>query len=68
MTPGILPFALRDSLRLFKIAPGDFVSLHAGVVASADERRKLERLCRYIAWLAVSEKRLPLTGNGDVLH
>ena len=24
-TPGILPFALRASLRLFKIAPGDFV-------------------------------------------
>ena len=25
MTPGILPFTLRASLRLFKIAPGDFV-------------------------------------------
>ena len=25
VTPGILPFALRASLRLFKIAPGDFV-------------------------------------------
>ena len=24
-TPGILPYALRASLRLFKIAPGDFV-------------------------------------------
>ena len=25
VTPGILPFALRASLRLFKVAPGDFV-------------------------------------------
>ena len=33
-------------------------SLHAGVAAKADERKKLERLCRYIARPAVSEKRL----------
>ena len=26
ITPGILPSALRASLRLFKIAPGDFVA------------------------------------------
>jgi hypothetical protein len=30
-TPGILPFALRASLRLFKIAPGDFVCPSCGV-------------------------------------
>ena len=29
-------------------------SLHAGVVARADERKKLERLCRYISRPAVS--------------
>ena len=33
-------------------------SLHAGVAARADERKKLERLCRYISRPAVSEKRL----------
>jgi hypothetical protein len=33
-------------------------SLHAGVAARKDERKKLERLCRYIARPAVSEKRL----------
>ena len=33
-------------------------SLHAGVEARADERKKLERLCRYIARPAVSETRL----------
>ena len=39
-------------------------SLHAGVVAKAHQRKKLERLCRYIARPAVSEKRLSLTAHG----
>jgi hypothetical protein len=43
-------------------------SLHAGVAAKADERKKLERLCRYIARSAVSEKRLSLTPNGNVRY
>lgn len=43
-------------------------SLHAGVAARADERRKLERLCRYIARPAVSEKRLSLLSNGHVRY
>ena len=43
-------------------------SLHAGVAAMADERKKLERLCRYIARPAVSEKRLSLTPNGNVRY
>ena len=68
MTPGILPCALRASLRLFKIVPDDFVSLHAGVAARKDERKKLERLCRYIARPAVSEKRLSLLRNGHVRY
>ena len=33
-------------------------SLHTGVAAKADKRKKLERLCRYISRPAVSEKRL----------
>ena len=33
-------------------------SLHAGVATKAHERDKLERLCRYIARPAISEKRL----------
>ncbi len=41
-------------------------SLHAGVAARADQRDKLERLCRYISRPAVSEKRLSLTNNGLV--
>ncbi|ROO22377.1 transposase, partial [Salinisphaera orenii YIM 95161] len=43
-------------------------SLHAGVAARADQRDKLERLCRYISRPAVSEKRLSLTNNGLVRY
>ena len=43
-------------------------SLHAGVAARADERQKLERLCRYIARPAVSGKRLSLLSNGPVRY
>ena len=41
-------------------------SLHAGVAAKAHERKKLERLCRYVSRPAVSEKRLSLTPNGNI--
>ena len=43
-------------------------SLHAGVAARADQRDKLERLCRYICRPAVSERRLSLTPNGNVRY
>jgi hypothetical protein len=43
-------------------------SLHGGVSARADERKKLERLCRYISRPAVAEKRLSLTPNGNIRY
>ena len=43
-------------------------SLHAGVSAKADERDKLERLCRYIARPPVSTKRLSLTVQGNIRY
>jgi hypothetical protein len=43
-------------------------SLHAGVAARADERDKLERLCRTISRPAVSAQRLSLTSNGNVRY
>jgi hypothetical protein len=43
-------------------------SLHAGVAARADERKKLERLCRYIRRPAVAEKRLSVTPGGNVSY
>jgi hypothetical protein len=43
-------------------------SLHAGVATQANQRDKLERLCRYIARPAVSNPRLSLTHNGQVRY
>ena len=43
-------------------------SLHAGVATKANERAKLERLCRYITRPAVSSKRLSITRNGRVRY
>jgi hypothetical protein len=42
--------------------------LHAGVATKANERAKLERLCRYITRPAVSTKRLSMTRNGRVRY
>ena len=42
--------------------------LHAGVAARAEQRQKLERLCRYISRPAIAEKRLSLTPNGNVRY
>jgi hypothetical protein len=50
------------------MAPGDFGSPHAGVVAGAEERQKLERLPRNISRLGVAEKRLPPAPNGNVRY
>ncbi len=54
----------------FANSPGNVAgfSLHAGVAAKAHERKKLERLCRYISRPAVSEKRLSLTSNGNIRY
>jgi hypothetical protein len=54
-----------NSERVAKLAG---FSLHAGVAAKAHQQDKLERLCRYIARPAVSEKRLSLTSTGKVRY
>ena len=43
-------------------------SLHAGVSSGRRDRKKLERLCRYITRPAVSTQRLSLTSNGKVRY
>ena len=43
-------------------------SLHAGIMARRDQRKKLERLCRYICRPAVSEKRLAMTSGGRIRY
>ena len=54
----------------FSCAVGEVAgfSLHAGVATKANERAKLERLCRYITRPAVSTKRLSMTRNGRVRY
>ena len=60
-TPSGQPMAVQNG------HPAD-LSLHAGVAARANERNKLERLCRYITRPALSEKRLSLTDTGLVRY
>ncbi|HVW99070.1 MAG TPA: transposase, partial [Candidatus Babeliaceae bacterium] len=43
-------------------------SLHAGVVVKANQRDKLERICRYIARPAISNQRLSLTPQGKIRY
>ena len=42
-------------------------SLHAGVACKSHQRKKLERLCRYITRPAIAEQRLSLANNGNVI-
>ena len=42
-------------------------SLHAGVSCEANERKKLERLCRYVARPAIANDRMKLTDCGQVV-
>ena len=50
------------------LASADGFSLHAGVAAGADERKKVERLCRYIARPAIATGPLSLTSQGQVRY
>ena len=43
-------------------------SLHAGVACKGSERKKLERICRYISRPSLSEERLSLNANGQVVY
>ncbi len=51
-----------------RVASANGFSLHAGVATKANERGKLERVCRYITRPAVSEKRLSPTKNGNIRY
>jgi hypothetical protein len=60
--------ALEEDSENSKLAKTAGFSLHAGVAAKAHQRRKLERLCRYIARPAVATERLALTPQGNVRY
>ena len=42
-------------------------AMHAGVACKSNQRKKLERLCRYITRPAIAEQRLSLASNGNVI-
>ena len=50
------------------LAGANGFSLHAGVVAQAHQRSKLERLCRYITRPAISTDRMALTNQGNIRY
>ena len=54
--------------RFSQVAKAGGFSLHAGVATQVHQRKKLERICRYVARPAVSEKRLALTKDGRVRY
>jgi hypothetical protein len=65
-------FALKTLPSSFAESPGDELvckisgfSLHAGVLAKAHQRAKLESLCCYIARPPASLHRLSLTSEGS---
>ena len=41
--------------------------LHAGVACKSNQRKKLERLCRYVTRPAIAEQRLSRASNSDVI-
>jgi hypothetical protein len=43
-------------------------SLHAGVTASSSDRKKLEKVCRYIARPAIALDRLKVNDKGQVVY
>jgi hypothetical protein len=50
------------------VAKNSGFSLHAGVATKAQERDKLEKICRYIARPAVAEERLSTDDFGNVIY
>jgi hypothetical protein len=50
------------------VAKNSGFSLHAGVSVNGDERKKLEKICRYIARGAIAQERLSLNERGQVVY
>ena len=50
------------------LTQGAGFSLHAGVACKSNQRKKLERLSRYITRPAIAEQRLSLASNANVMR
>jgi hypothetical protein len=67
-TPGAaLEGSGREPPKPFTVARDGF-SLNAGVACKAGDRRKLQRLCRYVARPAIALERLSRDGDGLVVY
>jgi ribosomal protein S27E len=58
----------RDKTRNKYLAKNSGFSLHAGIACAAHERKKLDRICRYIARASLSEERLSTNKRGQVIY
>lgn len=67
LTLQALPNQEQNKLKPFLAKYSGF-SLHAGVSCQAHERKKLEHICRYIARPSLSEERLSLNPNGQIVY
>jgi len=54
--------------RAERVAQCNGFSLHAGVAARAEQRQKLERVCRYVSRGAVALERLSITAQGNIRY
>ena len=61
-----LPQTVHESSQLLARHSG--FSLHAGLSCRGHERKKLERICRYISRPSLSEERLSVNGKGQVVY
>jgi hypothetical protein len=53
-----LPLSLSQHLGSELVSKQSGFSLHAGVACKSNQRKKFERLCRYITRPAIAEQRL----------
>ena len=67
LTLQTVPASTRDTKPNQLVSRQSGFSLHAGVACKSTQRKKLERLCRYITRPAIAEQRLSLTSNGNVI-
>ncbi len=68
MTLQTMPATTTESESVDLVSKQAGFSLHADVACKATQRKKLERLCRYITRPAISEQRISLAANGNIVY
>lgn len=67
LTLQTLPATFELGIHYEQVSKRAGFSLHAGVACKASQRKKLERICRYLTRPAIAEQHLSLAGNGSVV-